>query len=132
MPKPIQGYPTEDDRSLGAELKRTRLKKGWTQEKTAKHLGFLHPNYLRFERNIHLPDIQKRKRINEFLQFNFWDDGTQSLSNRLLLYRIEHKLTAKECGALIGVSRNTIKRIELEKKASTQMFEKIDEYLNLF
>ena len=87
---------------------------------------------MRFERNIHLPDIQKRKRINEFLQFNFWDDATQSLSNRLFLYRIEHKLTAKKCGVLIGVSRNTIKRIELKIYVSNKMIEKVDKYFNGF
>lgn len=127
-PKPIRGYPTESDTSLGAALKRKRLQKGWTQEKTAKHLGLLHPNYMRFERNVHLPDIRKRKRINEFLQFNYWDDGTQRLSNRLLLYRIENKLTAKECGELIGVSRNTIKRIELNVRISNEMIEKVGHY----
>ncbi|MDH7447247.1 helix-turn-helix domain-containing protein [Aquimarina sp. 2201CG14-23] len=127
--KPIREYPLNSDTSLGAALKRERLSRGWTQEQTGNYLGLLLPNYSRFEWNVHLPDIQKRKKINEFLKFNFWDDGTNSLSNKLLLYRIENQLTAIECGTLIGVSRNTIKRIELKIKVSFGMMEKVCTYL---
>ena len=127
--KPIRGYPESSDTNLGAALKRERLNRNWTQEKTAQHLDLLHPNYMRFERDIHIPDIQKRKRINEFLQYNFWDDGTQSLANRILVYRIENKLSASACGSLIDLSRNTIKRIELDIYVSRKIKEKVNEFL---
>ncbi len=129
--KPIREYPKTDDVSFGAALKRERLNRGWTQEQTAKHLNLLHPNYLRLEKNIHLPHIKKRKQLNTFLGYNFWDDGTNKLSNRLLLYRIENELSASEFGVLIDVSRNTIKRIELNIKTSSKMKKIIEAFISL-
>ncbi len=131
MLKPIREYPKADDISFGAALKRERLNRGWTQEQTAKHLNLLHPNYLRLERNIHSPHIKKRKQLNMFLGYNFWNDGTNKLSNRLLLYRIENGLSANDCGALIGVSRNTVKRIELNIKTSSKMKKIVEAFISL-
>lgn len=127
--KPIEDYPNEKDISLGAALKRERLNRGWSQETTAKYLKLLTPNYSRLERNIHIPHIKKCNAINDFLGFNFWDDKTNSLSNKLYLYRIKNKLSAKECGELIGVSRNTIKRIELKVKVSYKSRKTIAQFL---
>ena len=116
--KPIEGYPKPEDLSLGAELKRRRLELGITQKQAALRLGILPANYARFERNVHIPHIKKRKEINKFLGFNYWDDGSNSLGNRLLQYRLQNQLSAKELGKVIGVSRNTIKRLELGNKVS--------------
>lgn len=125
----MPGYPENSDTSLGAALKRTRLKKGWNIDKTAKFLNLLPTNYSRFEHNIHIPDVPKRKKINELLGFNYWNNGSNDLSNRLLLYRIEEEINASVCGERIGVSRNTIKRIELKIRVSKKMMEKIETYL---
>lgn len=127
--KPIEDYPDEKDISLGAALKRERLNRGWSQETTAKYLKLLTPNYSRLERNIHTPHIKKFYAINDFLGFNFWDDKTNTLSNKLYLYRIKNKLSAKECGELVGVSRNTIKRIENKVKTSYQMSSMVAHFL---
>ncbi|WP_027879232.1 helix-turn-helix transcriptional regulator [Mesoflavibacter zeaxanthinifaciens] len=129
--KPIENYPKEHETSLGAALKRTRLKKGLTQEHVANNLQLLLQNYSRFEKNIHIPSIKKRKKINEFLGYNFWDDGTETLSNIVLLYRIENQLSAKEFGKIIGVSRNTIKRIELKNNVSEKSKRLIIKFLKM-
>ena len=127
--KPLQGYPESSDTSLGAALKRPRLKKGWTIDKTANFLQLIPSNYSRLERNGHIPDVPKRRKINEFLQFNYWDDNTNDLSNRLLLYRIDEEINATVCGERMGISRNTIKRKETKIRVSKSMIEKVDKYL---
>ena len=50
--------------------------------------------------------------ICDFLGFNYWDDGTQTLANRLRIYRIENKLTQSELGNLIGINARCVERIE--------------------
>jgi transcriptional regulator with XRE-family HTH domain len=121
VPKPLRGYPKEEDIRLGAALKHRRLDLGLTQAKVANLLDLVCANYQRFERNIHLPQIRKRKEINKFLGYNFWEDNSKSLANKTLLYRIEHKLSATEFGNKIGVSRNTIKRLENGIRISQKM-----------
>ncbi len=50
--------PDENDKSLGAELKRRRLALEWTQEDTAKHFGVLKDSYQKWEWNQVVPNIK--------------------------------------------------------------------------
>ena len=104
--------PTIDDKSLGAELKRRRLGLEWTQCHCSKYLNVSKDSYQKWEWNRKIPNIKNRKRINEFLEFNFWDDRTNSLANRVMLYRIEHGITRSELEAKSNVSRSSIERLE--------------------
>ncbi|WP_430408775.1 helix-turn-helix transcriptional regulator [Kordia sp.] len=104
--------PDENDKSLGAELKRRRLALEWTQQETANHFGVLKDSYQNWEWNQYIPHIRNRKKVVEFLGYNYWDDGSDSLANKCLLYRIEHGLTISELADLIGVSCGIIKRME--------------------
>ena len=54
--------------------------------------------------------------INDFLGYNYWDDGTQSLNNRLLAFRIDNGLSQTEIAKIIGVSPRTIERVEKNEK----------------
>ena len=69
------------------QLKRRRLVKEWTQQRDVSYFSVQKDSYQKWEWNRIMPSIKKRKRINEFLEFNFWDDGTNSLTNQVLLYR---------------------------------------------
>ena len=104
--------PCENDQSLGAELKRRRLALKWTQYETAEHFGVRKDTYQKWEWNKYIPHIKHRKMVNEFLGYNYWDDGTNSLANLCLCYRIENGLTQKEIARSIGTSTTTIERIE--------------------
>ena len=108
-------FPNEHDKTLGAELKRRRLALEWTQERCGEHFGVLKDSYQRWEWNQRIPTIEKRKRINEFLEFNFWDDKTDSLANRVVVYRIEHGITRAELELISNVSRSSIERLEKSK-----------------
>ncbi len=124
--------PAENDHSLGAELKRRRLALEWTQEATAKHFGVLKDSYQKWEWNQVVPHIRNRKNVILFLGFNYWDDGTESLSNKVLLYRIEHELSMNQLAQKINVSTRTIERIEnMEKNVSFKMKEKVSSVLNM-
>jgi len=130
--KPLdRDLPLETDKSLGAALKRRRLALKWTQQEAAEYLRILFQNYRKFEANIHIPHDHKKNRVNEFLGYSFWDDDSDSLSNRLFNYRIQMSFTAVELGKHIGVSRNTIKRIELGIPVSQPMTKKIENYLTI-
>jgi DNA-binding XRE family transcriptional regulator len=85
--------PDENDKSIGAELKRCRLALEWTQQETARHFGVLKDSYQNWEWNKYIPHIRNRKKVVEFLGYNYWDDGSNSLSNKIVLHRIEHGLT---------------------------------------
>jgi len=52
------------------------------------------------------------KKVIDFLGYNYWDDCTQSLANRCLLYRIEQVLSREELGKEIYLSVTIIERIE--------------------
>ena len=105
-------YPESSDNSLGAALKRKRLDLGFTQQEVADLLGIRKDSYQKHERNIYLPHITRRNEINEFLGYNYWNDGTSSLKNRLLCYRISHRLTMSKLAEMTGISCSTIERIE--------------------
>lgn len=78
-----------------------------------------------------MPHIKNRKDVNQFLGFNYWDDGSDSISNQVLCYRIEHGLTQDELSLILNVSTATIERIE--KKSDTVSFDlksKIQHYIN--
>lgn len=108
-------FPEETDKSLGACLKRARLEREWTQRDCANHFGVLKDSYQKWEWSQITPVIYRQKMICEFLGFNYWDDGTNSLSNRLRLYRIENKLTQAELARILDVGTHTIERIEGNK-----------------
>lgn len=97
---------------LGAELKRKRLDLGWTQQQTADHFGIVKDSYQGWEWNKRIPHIKYRKMVNELLGYNFWDDGSNSLANRCLLYRIEKGISREQLGKLLNISEMTIDRIE--------------------
>lgn len=54
------------------------------------------------------------KKVVEFLGYNYWDDRTNSLANKCLLFRIEHGLIRVELANQINVSLTTIERVENE------------------
>jgi DNA-binding XRE family transcriptional regulator len=105
-------YPSKEDASLGAYLKRKRLNKGWTRLRASTHLEVSEDTYRNWEWNWCTPELRHMKKVIDFLGFNFWDDGTNSLSNRRLLYRIDHNLTQQELANLIDIGKTTIGRIE--------------------
>ncbi len=124
--------PNENDKSLGAELKRQRLVLGWTQQETASHFGVLKDSYQNWEWNQYIPHIRNRKKVVEFLRHNYWDDGTDSLSNRCLLYRVEYGLTMSEFTSRMNVSTRSIERIEdMGKNVSSEMEEVVNSFLCL-
>ncbi|MBC8757694.1 helix-turn-helix domain-containing protein [Kordia sp. YSTF-M3] len=122
--------PDENDKSLGAALKRRRLVLEWTQQETANYFSKRKDSYQLWEWNRYLPHIRNRKKVVEFLGYNYWGDGTDSLANRCLLYRIKHGLTMSELASRINVNTRTIERIEnMEKNVSSEMKNVINEYL---
>ena len=128
-------FPDEDDISLGASLKRRRLALEFTQGDTAQHFGILKDSYQKWEWNENVPEISLRKEVVIFLGFNHWNDGSGSLANKVLLYRIEHGLTRMELGKLIGVSDSSIERIEkrrcsVSKKMKVRIIEYIENQFN--
>ena len=123
--------PSVYDNSLGAELKRRRIALEWTQQICADNFGVLKDSYQKWEWNKFLPHIRNRKNVVEFLGYNYWDDGTNSIRNKVLLYRIEHELTQQELAQRIGVGAYSIKRIEGNKgKISQRVLMFISNYLN--
>ncbi|MCB0410445.1 MAG: helix-turn-helix transcriptional regulator, partial [Flavobacteriales bacterium] len=122
--------PPVQDNSSGAELKRRRLSLEWTQEQTAKNFDILKDSYQKWEWNKGVPDIKKRKAVCKFLGYNYWDDGTGSLANRVLLYRIERGLHRTELARELGVSDSSIERVEKEFKfVSEYLLIRIKRYL---
>jgi len=115
-------FPCEKDKSLGAALKRRRLALTWTQRNCANHFGVLKDSYQNWEWNGIIPSLNTRKPVNKFLNLNFWDDESNSLANRVLLYRINHGLKQSELAKLIRVSPSTIHR-----KGIKFSFEKFNE-----
>jgi len=110
-------FPLETDKSLGACLKRRRLALELTQEEAALHFNVGKDSYQKWEWNEVIPNIKRRKLINQFLGFNYWEDGTGSLANKTVVYRIEHQLTRKAFGKILGISDFTIER--MGKKTNT-------------
>ena len=129
--KPKVNYPKKSDTSLGAVLKTERLNKGLTQEETAKLLNLAYTEYQRFETNKHVPGINKgkRKTINQFIGYNYWCDGTGSIQNEILKYRIQHELTSQRLAEEIGVSKNTINRAMNGENISEKMEQIIGNYI---
>ncbi|QHI35415.1 hypothetical protein IMCC3317_07610 [Kordia antarctica] len=114
--------PSEHDKSLGAELKRRHLVLEWTQQETANYFGVLKDFYQNWEWNQYIPHIRNRKKVVEYLGYNYWDNGTTSLSNLILLYRIEHDLTIREFTLKLNVSTRFIERVKnIEKNVSSEM-----------
>jgi len=118
-------YPDPNDTSLGAELKRRRLELEWSQKDCAKHFGVLKDSYQKWEWNQIIPVIHRRKEVCDFLGFNYWDDGSGSIGNRLLLYRIEMGLSQEELEPIIQVPSRTISRIENNKAISNKLYKYI-------
>lgn len=126
-----QPYPDPSDKSLGAALKRRRLDLGWTQKKVASYLGVAgKDSYLDYEHNLHIPHITFRKKVVEFLGFNWWDDHSGSLKNRCLLYRIEHGIGMLEMARRIGINDGVLERVNVEKHVSLEKQNIISDFLN--
>jgi len=120
-------YPEKDDKTLGAELKRRRLALKWTQQETVTRFNVRKDCYQKWEWNEIVPSIKRQKEVIQFLGFNFWDDGSNSIANRLLLYRIEHGLYRIELAEMIKVSDSTIERIEKDNSRNSKQMIQIVE-----
>lgn len=107
--------PDISDKSLGAELKRKRIEKEWTQVDCAKYFGILKDSCQKWEWNKITPHIKNYKKVIEFLGYNYWDDGSESLSNKCLMYRIEHGVTQTQMAEKVGLNQISIYRVESEK-----------------
>jgi DNA-binding XRE family transcriptional regulator len=126
----IQPLPDENDKSLGAELKRRRLALEWTQQAAAKHFGVIKDTYQNWEWSHITPDIKRRKKVVEFLGFNHWDEGYNSLANRVLLFRIENQLYRTELAKLIQVSDSTVERVEKNQSCiSNEILERFEIFI---
>jgi len=119
-----------DDATLGAELKRRRIALEWTQQVCADYFGILKDSYQKWEWNRNVPDIKNRKSVNDFLKFNFWDDLSNSLSNRVLLYRNERGIYKVELASILGVSESTIERLEKDQSCiSNEMLGRFEVFI---
>jgi len=126
-------YPPKEDTSIGAELKRKRLDLECSQQETSQYFEVLKDSYQKWEWNQITPHIKNRKKVNEFLGFNFWDDSSGSLANRCLLYRIEEGIVRRELAERIGVSEMTMNRVENNKlNISKLTIIKVKIFLQLF
>lgn len=126
-----RSFPPNTDRSLGACLKRKRLNSKLTQFDCATLFGVLKDSYQKWEWNQVVPDIKNQKRVCEFLEYNFWDDGTNSLASRVRLYRIEFGIYRTDLAKLIGVSDSTIERIEKNTgQVSTGLLNTVKEFIS--
>ena len=93
-------------------------------------LGYLKDSYQKWEWNRNVPDTKKRKSVNDFLKFNFWDDLNSSLSNKVLLYRIEHGMYRAELASIFGVSESSIERLEKDQSCiSNEMFDLFEVFI---
>jgi len=123
-------FPDSNDTSLGAELKRKRLELEWTQKDCAEYFKVLKDSYQKWEWNQIIPIIYRRKDINDFLGFNFWNNGTDDLANQILMYRIKQRLTQEQLAKLIDISPHTLNKIEKRKNLVTKnVKEKVSEFL---
>jgi len=130
VPKPTdRALPPESNKTLGAELKRKRMESQLSQREAAERLSVSLITYRGYESNKNIPHDHIKNRVNQFIGYNFWDDGSETLANKLLRYRIKKEMTAAELGTVIGVSRNTIKRIETEIYVSDKMKKIISGFL---
>jgi len=65
--------------------------------------------------------------VVELLGFNYWDDSSNSLANRCLLFRIEKGIVRKELAQLIGISETTMDKVEHNREViSEDTIEKIE------
>ena len=112
-------------------LKTERLNRGLIQEETAKLLKLAYTEYQRFEVNKQVPGINKgkRKAVNQFIGYNYWCDGTGSIQNEILKYRIQHELTSPRLAERIGVSKNSINKAMNGEKISEKMKWVIENYI---
>lgn len=63
----------------------------------ANHFEVLKDSYQNWEWNQCIPHIRNRKKVVDFLGYNYWNDGTDSFANKCLLYRIKKELLKKNC-----------------------------------
>ncbi len=125
-------FPKESDNSLGACLKRKRLEQEWTQQQVSDFIGVGKDCYQNYEWNLFIPHVRFRGKVNEFLGYNYWDDGSGSLANRVLMYRIENKLTMSELAIKLDISCHSIERIEKkEKHVSVSMSNKVNHFIKV-
>lgn len=131
--KPLQRvYPFSNDNSLGAYLKRKRFDLGWTRLRTSIHLEVSEDTYRNWEWNWFIPNIKYRKRIIDFLGFNFWESKNKLLGERLQIYRMEHSLTQQELAISIGIGKTTIGRLEnCTEYVSIEIQEQIIQFLQV-
>ena len=123
--------PDENDKTLGAVIKRKRLELGWTKIKTANHLKTCIKSYRWWEANKSTPEIHNKKKLIEFLGHNYWDDNTDSIGNRCYVHRIEYGLLRKELGDKLNLCSATIQKIEEGKKViSEKTFRLVDQFLS--
>ena len=66
------------------------------------------------------------------MEYNFWDDGSSSLANKVLLYRIENGMTMSELAVGIGISCHTIERIENKQNISIGMCKMVSDSIEKY
>ncbi len=78
-----------------------------------------------YEVNEFEPRVEIKKKIIDFLGFNFWDDGSQSLRNQLEVYMIKHGLGFSQLSKNLGIDKRVLYRLVSGKEISTINLQKI-------
>tara|TARA_R110002051_G_scaffold2660_1_gene14306 strand:- start:53934 stop:54386 length:453 start_codon:yes stop_codon:yes gene_type:complete len=125
-------YPSYKDTTLGAYLKRKRLGLKMTRVGCSRLFDVSLDTYRNWEWNWFTPNLFQKKKVNDFLGFNFWDDKSQSLSNRCLMYRIDYGLTQIQLAELMGINSKTVIRLESKHpKISNEIVRKFKDFFVL-
>ena len=110
--KPIQ---LEENSSLGLHIKKKRLDLRLRQKDVALLVGVTEESIMHWETNRYPPQLQFYPGIIKFLGYNPFAVDAEKLGGRIKNYRIEHGLSHKKMGRIVGVDGATISTWETAK-----------------
>lgn len=127
--KPLQII--ENPQLIGEHLKKRRLQLRLLQADVANMFAVCEDSITGWENGRSEPQIQYYPKIIQFLGYNPFPVNTETLGGRIHKYRIEHGLSHKKFGKLIGIDASTIRSWEDNHTTPGHInLRKIKEFIN--
>lgn len=114
IPLPKRGYPSELE-SIGSHIKYHRLTNNLSIKEVIGELQITRETLRGWELNVFEPFVRHYPAIINFLGYYPFEQETESLGGKILLYRFIHGTTQEQFGEFLATDRSTVSQWETNK-----------------
>lgn len=108
VPKPLEIQHVANPQTLGQHIRKKRAQLRIMQKEVALQIGVSEDCITNWENERSIPQIQFFPKIVQFLGYNPFEIGNQTLGEKIKAYRLKNGLSHRKLGKIFEVDASTI------------------------